>query len=83
MKQLYFGDKPTSIFFEKNVKMKDVVNWVNRKLIYSDNIFDLNEQHSCKAINIDNTTIVISGDEDYKEIELVNVQSTNPNEDYE
>ena len=73
MKQLFVNGNATDFFFSKDSNFDDIFDWVHEQAMFdSQNIFNLNEQHSCSVSNsVDG--ICISGDEDFKEITIEDI----------
>ena len=70
MKQLFVNGNATTLFFSKDSSFDDIFEWVQWEAMFdSQNIFNLNEQHSCSVSNhIDG--MCISGDEDLKTVTI-------------
>ena len=77
MKQLFLDDEPMQVFFNGNVKFTNLLQWVIDQTIFSkDNIFSLNEQHSCVVRpNERDMLFIISGDEDLKSLTFEEIKS--------
>lgn len=78
MKQLFISGNATNLFFSKEASFDDIFEWVQEKVMFnseiSTNIFNLNEQYSC-SVNCCVGGICISGDEDYKVINIEDVKT--------
>lgn len=75
MKRLLINGNQTNFLFSKESKFNDIFEWITEQLMYSnDNIFELNEAHSCFTYE-DGNNISISGDEDYK---LITIEEIKP-----
>jgi len=73
MKQLFVNGNATTLFFSKDSSFDDIFEWVQEKAMFdSQNIFNLNEQHSCGVSNSIGG-MRICGDEDLKEITVENI----------
>ena len=73
MKQLFVNGKATVLFFNSTASYDDIFEWVHEKVMFSeDNIFNLNEQHSC-SVNSSDEGILICGDEDCVKIVIENI----------
>jgi len=55
-------------FFNEGISNKKIAEWVSRNL----HILNLNEEHSC-SVNLEADMIVISGDEDRVEIDIIDI----------
>ena len=75
MKQLFFNDKPTTLFFNQNEEIENICHWVN----FNIHLFELNEQNSCVAIISTDNEIVITGDEDLKVLTIEEITPINCN----
>lgn len=75
MKRLFINGKASDLFFSKESSFDDIFEWVQEQAMFdSQNIFDLNEQHSCSVSNsIDG--MWITGDEDSKEITIEQIET--------
>ena len=73
MKQLFINGNTTTLFFSKDSSFDDIFEWVQEQAMFdSQNIFNLNEQHSCSVSNsIDG--MWISGDEDLTKITVKDI----------
>ena len=62
--------------FQKDLGLDTkILNWTLEQLQFgNDNIFNLNEAHSCSPF-IGGDTLTISGDEDLKEFKLIDLES--------
>jgi len=68
MRQLFINDEPTQYFFNEETSLEKLDEWVTTE-IYDDNqVFQFNEAYSCNSSIIDDETIEISGDEDYRKL---------------
>lgn len=72
MKQLIVNDKHTRYFFKGDANIDKIVNWINGNLGLP--VFDLNEPHSVIVKKINDDTIEISGDEDFVDIKIENIE---------
>lgn len=73
MKQLFINGDPSNFFFSKSSSFDDVFEWVSEQAMFdSENVFRLNEQHSCSVSN-SIRQICISGDEDLKYVEIKDI----------
>ena len=74
MKQLFVNGDATNFFFSKDSTFDDIFEWVLEQAMFdSQNIFNLNEQHSCSVSNTIAYEICISGDEDFKQITIEDI----------
>ncbi len=77
MKRLYRFETGLDYFFKQNTTNKDVCDWINKMIIHGDNTFvfrlGINEAYSCSAVIYEDEKeiIVITGDEDYHELQLI------------
>tara|TARA_R110000851_G_scaffold21819_1_gene65041 strand:- start:4340 stop:4588 length:249 start_codon:yes stop_codon:yes gene_type:complete len=79
MKQLVLDDDtPSQIFFSYFTSFNDIFEWVQQMVMFDEkNIFNLNEQFSCSVEpNETESTFVISGDEDYRELSIETIKPT-------
>lgn len=76
MKQLFVNGNATTLFFNKESSFNDIFEWVQEQVMFNpQNIFLLNEQHSCSVSNsIIENGMCISGDEDLKQITIEDVK---------
>lgn len=74
MKQLFVNGNATSFFFNRESSFDDIFEWVQEQVMFNhQNVFDLNEPHSCNVSNsVDE--ICISGDDDLKKIMVQDVK---------
>ena len=73
MKQLFLNGQPTTVFFNEERTLEEIVLWIEKQMEDTQNLFNLNEAHSCKVMLFYNTEIRIIGDEDYEAITLEKV----------
>lgn len=75
MKRLFINGKASDLFFSNQASFDDIFEWVQEQAMFdSQNIFNLNEQHSCSVSNsIDG--MWITGDEDSKEITIEQIET--------
>ena len=73
MKRIFVNGNATDFFFSKESNFDDIFEWVQEQVMFdSQNIFNLNEQHSCSVSNwIDEMSI--DGDEDLKQITVEDI----------
>jgi len=64
----------TQLFFTNHVSNRRVCDWLNRNLDH----LNLNEAHSAKA-TFENGQFLVSGDEDFRTLELQIVETVNVN----
>lgn len=78
MKQLFVDHKATTIFFEDDVHIEKIKDWVREQINFKNGLkFGLNEPHSCSVTSevVERNknkfeVITISGDEDLLEMVL-------------
>ena len=71
MKQLFINGNATTLFFSAESNFVNVFEWVFESVLFSeDNLFNLNEKHSCSVTTTPQCEILISGDEDSIELTL-------------
>ena len=89
MKKLLVNGEGVNIYFNADTSRTDILVWLHRKLVETQihcdtdidvpNVFNLNEPMSCSVfdyssvISKNSNNFLIKGDEDYKEVEIVNV----------
>lgn len=78
MKQLIIDGKPTQFFFDLTTSFDDIFEWIQERVMFDfeNNVFRLNEQHSCSCSNHIDGGISISGDEDLKIITIDDLVSS-------
>lgn len=75
MQRLFINGNGTDLFFSNDVTLEEIGLWMEESIMFNDkNIFGLNEQHSCDII-IEDGVIIISGDEDFKDVIMKDVVS--------
>ena len=74
MKRLVINDKVSEFFFSSETTNDEIIDWVCYKVVMNSGLFGLNEEHSCKADELDSKTIEIMGDEDYMQIVISEVE---------
>ena len=75
MKRLVTNGKQTDFFFSDKSSFDDIFEWVSEQVMFGkDNIFNLNEQHSCSLSNGLEGSMNISGDEDLVQIKIEEVK---------
>lgn len=80
MKQLFVGygavtKSPTQFFFSDDTTDIRITNWVRDNVMSDDNVFGLNEPHSCDVTLREYGSILIRGDEDLKTISIEEVKA--------
>ncbi len=90
MKKLLVDGKGVDVYFSAETNRTDIIIWIEKKLYeikYNEfttnnrrNVFKLNEPYSCSVfdyssvISKNNNNFLIKGDEDYTEIEIVEIK---------
>ena len=78
MKQLCLNDEALPYFFEEPIDFDLLVKWVQHIILFdTSNSFRLNEAFSCYAYTLNDSSIMISGDEDSSIITLIDIVSIN------
>ena len=77
MRQLFLDEEPLQVFFSESTSFTDIHTWTIEQVIFNkDNIFSLNEQHSCYIKpNERDLKFIISGDEDLKILTLEEIKT--------
>lgn len=73
MKRILVNDQAVDLFFNDEVTLDRLCEWINGKMCSFDSTFDyqfdLSEAHSCTSY-VSNGCVYINGDEDYKEVQF-------------
>jgi hypothetical protein len=77
MRQLFLEEEPLQIFFSESTSFTDIHTWIIEQVIFNkDNIFNLNEQHSCTVGPHErDLKFFIMGDEDLKTLTLGEIKT--------
>lgn len=74
MNQLFLNDQPTQLFFNSDITAQDLKIWLeSQEYSFVSNMFGVTELFNCWYEAIDEITLIISGDNDYKELVLTSV----------
>lgn len=67
LKCLFINGQASEFIFDCYTTNENIRTWVETNIFMGINLFGLNEEHSCTIDLINDNTILICGDEDYKE----------------
>jgi hypothetical protein len=75
MKQVFINGEPLQLFFSVTSSRDSILEHITELVMFDKrNIFKLNEQHSCSVSPSSLCDLVISGDEDYKEVTIEKIK---------